>query len=229
MKRPVSAQVAARLRSAGIPFAANDSIAQYVSPDEVRALEHEVRIHMGAVLDALVIDRENDHNTKGTAARIAKMFVREVFAGRYQPPPTLTEFPNTKKLDELYTLGPITVRSACSHHFCPIEGSLFVGVVPNGKVLGISKFTRLARHVFARPQIQEEAIVQMADALAAALEPQGLAVVVTARHSCMTWRGVQEHGTVMTNSVMRGLMKHSPATRAEFFKLIEQRGFTCQT
>lgn len=224
----LSETIRTRLRDAGVPFNANDTIAEHLKPGELEQLEAEVMVGMQAVLESLVIDTENDHNTKGTAKRIAKMFVREVFAGRYEPEPSITEFPNHKKLDELYTLGPITVRSACSHHFCPIEGELWCGVVPTDRVMGISKFARLAHHIFARPQIQEEATVQLADRLEKLLNPRGLAVVVKARHACMTWRGVKENGTVMTSSVTRGLMRESSATRGEFLTLIQGAGFQCR-
>jgi GTP cyclohydrolase I len=157
---------------------------------------------------------------------MAKMYLREVFAGRYEQFPKLTDFPNHKKLDELYAVGPITVRSACSHHLCPIEGELWIGVVPGARVIGLSKFSRIARWVMARPQIQEEAIVQLADLLEEKIKPRGLAVVLRARHSCMTWRGVRESSTTMTTSVVRGILKESPASRDEFFKTIAAQGFS---
>lgn len=178
------------------------------------------------LLAALRIDQDNDHNTKDTAKRVAKMYVREVFSGRYTPKPKITEFPNHKELDDLYTLGPITVRSACSHHLVPIVGKLWVGVIPTDKVIGISKFVRLAEWILARPQIQEEAVVQLADELETMLKPQGLAIVMDAEHLCMTWRGVRESGTKMTASVMRGVMRDDPAVRAEFMSLIAGQRLT---
>lgn len=221
----ISKILRARLTKTGVPFSANDSIHQHVSADELVKLEHELTTRVQAMLDTLLIDTANDHNTEGTAARVAKMYLREVFAGRYVAPPVLTDFPNARRLDEIYTVGPVAVRSACSHHFCPIEGQLWCGVVPSERVIGISKFARLARHFMARPQIQEEATVQLADELERLLKPRGLAVVVRARHSCMTWRGVQENATVMTTSVTRGLMRESSASRAECFALFASQGF----
>jgi GTP cyclohydrolase I len=151
---------------------------------------------------------------------VAKMYVRELFAGRYSPPPHVTEFPNSKRLDELYTVGPITVRSTCSHHFCPVTGSAWLGVVPGARLIGLSKFNRIADWVLSRPQIQEEAVVQLADAVERLIEPRGLGVVIKASHSCMTMRGVKDGGTVMTTSVMRGLLFTDPKTRSEFFNLL---------
>jgi GTP cyclohydrolase IA len=156
---------------------------------------------------------------------VARMYLREVFAGRYEEPPRLTDFPNGKRLDELYAVGPCEIRSACSHHLCPVEGQLWCGVIPSKRIIGLSKFSRLARWIMARPQIQEEAVVQLADHLEELLQPRGLAVVMRLRHSCMTWRGVREGNAVMTSSVTRGMMRESPASRAEFFQLIDSQGF----
>lgn len=221
-----SAKIFARLRAAGIRLRANDPIGEHLSADDMKALEEELIGKVEGLLETLLIDTSQDHNTEKTAARVSKMFLREVFAGRYQKPPDMTDFPNVAKLDELYTVGPITVRSACAHHLCPIEGKLWCGVIPSDRVIGLSKFARIARWVMARPQIQEEAVVQLADLLEELIKPRGLAVVINARHSCMTWRGVMEHGTTMTSSVTRGILREAPASRSEFFRLISSQGFT---
>jgi GTP cyclohydrolase I len=213
--------IAERIRSAGGSFFANDNIADHLEPGELEALERELVDTMGSVLRGLVIDTENDHNTQDTAKRIAKMYVREVFRGRYQPMPSVTDFPNAKRLDEIYTIGPITVRSGCSHHMVPIMGKAWVGVLPSERVIGISKFIRLVEWIMARPQIQEEATVQVADLIEQLINPKGLAIVVRAQHQCMTWRGVRETDTSMTTSVMRGVFLTNPAARSEFLKLIE--------
>lgn len=217
-----------RLKSAGRTYLANDNISDALLPGDLAAIEHEVERCAGAMLDALVIDTENDHNTRGTAKRLAKMFVHEVFAGRYLPPPTCTDFPNVRSMDEIYVVGPITVRSACSHHLCPIEGEVWFGVIPGERIIGISKFSRIANWILSRPQIQEEAIMQLADEVERIIAPRGLAVVLSARHSCMTWRGVKEDGTTMTTSVMRGIFRDGPAARAEVLSLIQAKGFRCQ-
>ena len=118
---------------------------------------------------SLVIDTESDHNTRGTARRIARMYLSEVFRGRYGAKPDVTEFPNIERLNELIIVGPITVRSACSHHLCPILGKLWIGVLPNENtnLIGLSKYVRLTDWVMSRPQIQEEAVVRLADLLQA--------------------------------------------------------------
>jgi GTP cyclohydrolase I len=222
---PVHEIVAARLRAANVSFKANDNISAHVSGPDLAWIESDVAKACDALLKALVIDTTNDHNTKGTAARLAKMFMREVFAGRYHKAPNTTHFPNVTKLDQVYTVGPISIRSTCSHHFAPILGSVWVGVVPGKELIGLSKFTRVADWVFSRPQIQEEAVVQLADELERLIDPRGLAVVVKATHLCMTWRGVREHKTEMATSVMRGLFREAPATRAEFLEVIKGQGY----
>ena len=220
---PVSERIRVRLQQAGHRFHANDNIAAFLEPGELDALIDEVEGKMKGVLESLVIDTSSDHNTQETARRVAKMYIGEVFRGRYQPAPPVTEFPNAERLNELMIVGPITVRSACSHHLCPIVGKLWVGVRPNehSNLIGLSKYARLADWIMSRPQIQEEAITQMADLLMRKVSPDGLAVVMEADHFCMHWRGVKDGDTRMINSVMRGVFLKDAALRREFFSLIK--------
>ena len=224
MNAPVSAQIRARLQAAGQRFNANDNIAAFIEQGEMDALLEEVAEKMQGVLDSLVIDTSGDHNTRDTARRMARMYLREVFAGRYQKAPTITEFPNASRLNELMIVGPITVRSACSHHFVPVMGRLWIGVLPNENtnVIGLSKYARLAEWVMGRPQIQEEAVVQLADLIQQKTHPDGLAVVMQATHFCMAWRGVKDTGSRMLNSVMRGAFLTNATLRREFLALIPQ-------
>ncbi|MFT3848849.1 MAG: GTP cyclohydrolase I [Propionivibrio sp.] len=219
---PVSARIRERLRRARQRFHANDNIAAFLQPGELDGLINEVEGKMQGVLESLVIDTEGDHNTQDTARRVAKMYLTEVFRGRYVPAPPVTEFPNAERLNELMIVGPITVRSACSHHFCPIMGRLWVGLMPNehSNLIGLSKYSRLAEWVMSRPQIQEEAITQMAELLMRKVSPDGLAVVMEADHFCMHWRGVRDSETKMINSVMRGSFLKDAALRREFLSLI---------
>lgn len=172
-------------------------------------------------LQALVIDTDNDHNTADTARRVAKMFINEVFAGRYQQAPDITAFPNVSRLNELMIVGPIKVRSACSHHLCPIMGKVWIGILPSADsdLIGLSKYSRLADWIMSRPQIQEEAVVMLADELERRIKPDGLAVVMEADHFCMHWRGVKDEESVMANSVMRGAFLGNDALRREFLSL----------
>ena len=213
--------IKSRIQMAGASFHANDNISRFIQHGELDLLQVEVEQKIQAVLEALVIDVANDHNTKETAKRVAKMYLKEVFSGRYIEPPKITEFPNAKQLDQIYTLGPITIRSACSHHLVPITGRCWIGILPSNRVIGISKFVRLVNWIMARPQIQEEATVQLADVIERLIHPLGLAVVIEATHQCMTWRGVKESETKMSTSVMRGAFREESETRAEFFRLIK--------
>ena len=223
--RPVSDRIRNRLRQARKRFHANDSIAAFIEPGELDLLLEEVAAKMRGVLESLVIDIDNDHNTQDTARRVAKMYLKEVFQGRYHPAPPVTEFPNVTSLNELMIVGPITVRSACSHHLCPIMGRLWIGLMPNqhSNLIGLSKYARLAEWILSRPQIQEEAISQIADLLMDMVKPDGLAVVMEADHFCMHWRGVKDTGSKMTNSVMRGSFLKDPALRREFLSLISMQ------
>lgn len=218
----VSERIRQRLIDAGQRFHANDNIAHYIHEDELEALRAEVEAQMQEVLKALVIDVESDHNTVETAKRVAKMFVHEVFQGRYVKAPEVTEFPNVSQLNELMIVGPIKVRSACSHHLCPVMGKVWVGVLPsaNSELIGLSKYARLTEWIMTRPQIQEEAVVMLADELERRMHPDGLAIVMEASHYCMHWRGVKDDGALMQNSVMRGAFLKDSNLRREFLSLM---------
>ena len=219
---PVSVKIRKRLQAARKRFHANDNIAEFIEPGELEALLDEVEHKMQGVLDSLVIDTVNDHNTGDTARRVAKLYIKEVFQGRYVKAPPITEFPNVEHLNELMIVGPITVRSACSHHLCPVIGKVWIGVLPNEhtNVIGLSKYARLAEWVMGRPQIQEEAVVQLADLIMEKTQPDGLAIVMEASHFCMAWRGVKDMDSKMVNSVMRGVFLKDAALRREFLALI---------
>jgi GTP cyclohydrolase IA len=223
---PVSARIRARIVSARRRFHANDNIAAFVEPGELDALLEEVQTKFKSVLESLVIDTDGDHNTQETARRVAKMYLTEVFRGRYAAEPKVTEFPNVEALNELMIVGPITVRSACSHHFCPIMGRLWIGLMPNehSNLIGLSKYSRLAEWVMSRPQIQEEAITQLADLLLEKVRPDGLAIVMEADHHCMHWRGVKDNASKMINSVMRGSFLKDHTLRREFLSLLNLKG-----
>jgi len=223
---PVSVKIRERIKAARRRFNANDNIAEFIQPGELETLLDEVEDKMKGVLSSLVIDTDNDHNTDDTARRVAKMYLKEVFQGRYVKAPEITEFPNAEHLNELMIVGPITVRSACSHHFCPIMGKIWIGVLPNEhtNVIGLSKYARLAEWVMGRPQIQEEAVVQLADLIQQKTQPDGLAIVMEASHFCMSWRGVKDVDSKMINSVMRGSFLKDANLRREFLSLIPRKG-----
>ena len=219
---PASERIRYRLVGAGCRHHANDNIAAYIREGELEELKAEVEARMQGVLEALVIDTESDHNTNDTARRVAKMFLTEVFRGRYVPMPAVTEFPNASRLNELMIVGPVKVRSACSHHLCPILGRVWIGLLPNehSNLIGLSKYARICDWIMSRPQIQEEAVTMLANELQRRVKPDGLAIVMEADHFCMHWRGVKDSETKMINSVMRGSFLRDPALRREFLSLI---------
>jgi GTP cyclohydrolase I len=188
-------------------------------------LRDEVAARMQEVLKALVIDTQSDHNTLETAQRVAKMYLTEVFRGRYVAIPPVTEFPNIERLNELMIVGPITVRSACSHHLCPVMGKVWIGILPNehSNLIGLSKYARICDWIMSRPQIQEEAVVMLANELETRVKPDGLAIVMEADHFCMQWRGVKDIDAMMANSVMRGSFLKDSTLRAEFLSLLRKR------
>ena len=220
--RPMSVVIRERVAASKKRYYANDNISDFIQPGDMDKLLDEVEGKMKGVLDSMVIDTEHDHNTNNTARRVAKMYLNEVFKGRYQSAPTITEFPNVGHLNELMIVGPIVVRSACSHHFCPVIGRVWIGVLPNEhtNVIGLSKYARLAEWVMGRPQIQEEAVVQLADLIQHKTQPDGLAIVMEATHFCMSWRGVKDMDSKMINSVMRGTFLKDMNLRREFLSLI---------
>ena len=191
------------------------------TPEKREVLLHNVERACAILLDALLIDWKHDHNTVDTPKRMAKMFVNEVARGRFDPMPDITYFPNAKKLDQMMVVGPVDVKSMCSHHFVPFIGKAWLGVLPSaeGKLIGLSKFARITDWVFRRPQIQEEAVQMLAEILYNNLQPKGLGIVVRCQHLCTYWRGVEQSAMEFTNSAVRGAF-NEPAVRAEFFNLI---------
>jgi GTP cyclohydrolase I len=220
-----SERIRYRLVGADCRFHANDNISAFIEDGEIDELRVEVEARMQEVLRALVIDTDSDHNTNDTAMRVAKMFIHEVFKGRYVNMPSVTEFPNASRLNELMIVGPITVRSACSHHLCPIMGKVWIGIMPNehSNLIGLSKYARICDWIMSRPQIQEEAITMPANELDRRVKPDGLAVVMEADHFCMQWRGVKDPQSMMTNSLMRGAFLKDAALRREFLSLLSRK------
>lgn len=175
------------------------------------------------ILEILRISR-NDPNSTNTAKRVAKMYVNEIFNGRFSTSPNITVFPNRKKVDELIISRGITVMSVCSHHFQPISGHCAIGYIPGDYVFGLSKLSRIVDWFSRRGQIQEELGEQIADFIEDTIKPRALGVVIKAKHYCMIARGVKSSETesLMVTSVMRGLLLNDFNLRNEFLKLIEK-------
>jgi GTP cyclohydrolase I len=174
------------------------------------------------IMDILRINR-NDPNSTNTPHRVAKMFVNELLIGRYTEAPNLTVFPNRKEVNELIISKGIPIMSMCSHHWQTISGRCAIGYIPNKKVIGLSKLTRITEWFSRRGQIQEELGEQIADYLEKLLEPKALGVVIKSKHYCMIARGVRgdEEKSIMATSVMRGYLLKEINLRQEFLKLIE--------
>jgi len=223
---PASERIRYRLVGADRRYHANDNISAFIREGELAELKGEVEQRLKGVLEALVIDTDSDHNTNDTAMRVAKMFVDEVFKGRYVAMPSVTEFPNIERLNELMIVGPVKVRSACSHHLCPILGRVWIGLLPNehSNLIGLSKYARICDWIMSRPQIQEEAVTMLANELQERVKPDGLAIVMEADHFCMHWRGVKDDESMMTNSVMRGAFLKDANLRREFLSLLSKKG-----
>ena len=212
-----------RIAKDGGKFFCNDNISKYIKKEtELSWIERDVTEKIEELLHCLIIDTKNDHNTQETAKRMAKMFIHEIFRGRYREQPKITTFPNATNYDQLYITGPISIRSTCAHHFQNIVGKAYVGVFPGKEVIGLSKFNRLINWIAERPQIQEEMTMQIADAVEEVTGADGVAIVIRAEHMCMTHRGVKEHESDMTTSVMRGSFRNDPELKKEFLTLMQE-------
>ena len=214
----ISKKITQRIVESGEEYFANHNISKFIKEGELDLLQAEVATKLQDVLEALVIDTDLDHNTNDTANRVAKMYIREIFKGRYCPPPKVTAFPNMG-YKSLYTTGPISIRSTCAHHFQNITGKCWVGIVPDEQVIGLSKFNRIIHHIAERPQIQEEMTTQVSKELQNFAQTPHVAVVIKAEHHCMTHRGVREHESDMTTAIMLGSFADDPALKKEFYDI----------
>ena len=200
-------------------FDANGNIS--VGREERDMMIGELTEKFGDIFNILRIDR-NDSNSMNTPHRLAKMWVNELFAGRFEPAPKITVFPNRKQVDELIISRNITVMSVCSHHWQPISGTCAIGYIPGDHVLGLSKFSRIVDWFSRRGQIQEELGEQIADFIEDIIKPKALGVVIESKHYCMIARGVNESEDMasMVTSVMRGSLRDELPLRNEFLTLI---------
>ncbi len=172
-------------------------------------------------LETLDFDIDNDQQLFGTPERVARMYVNELFAGCYTEEPKMTVFDNTEEYDEMVVLGPISIKSTCSHHIIPFIGEAYIAYIPDKKVVGISKLARITKWFMRRPQIQEELTKQISNYVQEHLNPLGVGVYIKAQHLCMIARGVEEYNSSMVTSSLRGVFKESEATRKEFFDIIK--------
>lgn len=221
MNKPVSQIIKDRIKESGSNYFSNANISNFIKDEqELDALQEEVKDKVQSLLESLVIDTENDHNTQDTAKRVAKMYVKEIFGGRYKKIPDTTAFPNVSEYNGLYVTGPIAIRSTCAHHLQNITGNCWIGIFPGDQVIGLSKFNRITDWIASRPQIQEELTVQIADEIQKQTRAKGVAVLVKAAHHCMTHRGVKAHDSDMTTTVLRGEFLTNTDLKQEFLKVV---------
>jgi len=200
---------------------ANEAIERPLDAGEEGAMIAAASRKIAELLDILRIDHRNDHNTRDTPNRVAKMYVQELLRGRFAAPPRLTDFDNAQRYDQLIVVGPIEVRSLCAHHLMPIYGSAFIGVLPDpdGRIIGLSKYDRVVEHFAARLQIQEELVKQIGNFLVEQTQPRGLAVRISAVHMCKTHRGVRApRAGRMVNTALFGTMREVASLKDEFLR-----------
>jgi len=199
----------------------NEALEHALAPTEQAAMIDLAASKLEELFDVLQINYRNDHNTRDTAQRVAKMLVTETMKGRYSAAPEITEFENLLQFDQLLVTGPLEVRSTCAHHLMPIYGHAFVGVLPSsdGKVIGLSKYDRIVDHFASRLQIQEELVQQIGQHIVAKTAPRGLAVRLSAVHMCKTHRGIRaSHKSRMVTTAYFGAMASDPRLKQEFLQ-----------
>lgn len=218
----ISEVIRQRLKEAGHRYWAGDNISEFINEEEKQDLIDEITVAFEGVLDSLVIDRENDPNSQDTPRRLAKMYVREIMSGRYEPAPKVTAFPNDNPRDR-YT-GLINVRaeilSMCSHHHQPVKGVCYIGLLPSTRVIGLSKYTRIAQWCARRGTLQEELARQIAEKIMECTGSEDVGVYIQATHGCMENRGVQAHSSLTQTTVLHGQF-YNPSVKDEWTRDIQ--------
>lgn len=225
--RNVSEVIRERLKENKKRFFANDNISEFMTDEERQELINEITEKFNGVLDSLLIDRENDPNSHGTGKRLAKMYVNEIMSGRYYPVPEVTAFPNdescgTKRYDGMLVVRS-EIKSMCSHHHQTVSGVVFIGIIPGSKVIGLSKYTRIAQHCARRGTLQEELCNDIADAIAKATESEDIAIHIGATHGCCENRGIMAGSSLTQTTVLRGQFNDA-GVKKEFFDNVSLQG-----
>ena len=222
MTLPLRKEIAALIGTTPkAPKLCNHALEQPLNGADRALMKAAAAEKIAELFDILGIDHKNDHNTRDTPTRVAKMLVEETLKGRYTDAPTITEFENVHGYEQLIVTGPIELRSTCAHHMMPIYGSAYIGVLPSkdGGIIGLSKYDRIVHHFGSRLQIQEELVRQIGNFIVEKTKPRGLAVRVSAVHMCKTHRGVHaSHASRMINCEFYGDMLTDQAARAEFMQ-----------
>jgi GTP cyclohydrolase I len=211
-----------QMRAGGKRFWAGDNISEYVKPEIKDQLIDEATVAFESVLDSLLIDREQDPNSKGTARRLAKMYFNEIMAGRYEPAPDATAFPNDS--DDRYE-GMLVVRSElrsmCSHHHQPVSGVAYIGIIAANKLIGLSKYTRIAQWCARRGTLQEELCNDIAREIMKATDSSNVGVYIQATHGCCENRGIMAHSSLTQTTVLKGVFSKDPSVKKEFMDNIK--------
>ena len=217
-----SDQLKARLKEGNIRYWAGDNISQVMQAGDKEELIEELVPKFEAVLDSLLIDRENDPNSMDTGRRLAKMYIKELLSGRYEPIPNATAFPN--HIEEGYK-GMLVVRSeltsVCSHHHQPVKGVAYIGIIAAEKLIGLSKYTRIAQWCARRGTLQEELCNDIASEIMKATGSPNVGVYIQATHGCCENRGIMAHSSLTQTTVLEGSFNVDPGTKAEFFNNIK--------
>jgi len=221
-EQQLSEVIKERMRQDGKRFWASDNISDYVSKEDRKALIEEATEKFEAVLDTLLIDRDEDPNSQGTARRLAKMYFNETMIGRYLPIPNATSFPN--EIEEGYR-GMLVVRSElqsmCSHHHQPVNGTAYIGIIAADRLIGLSKYTRIAQWCARRGTLQEELCNDIAREIMIATGSNDVAVYLECEHGCCNHRGIMAHSSLTQTTVLEGSFKVDTSTKKEFFDNIK--------
>jgi len=211
-----------QMRSNGKRFWAGDNISDYVDEEQKAVLIDEATEAFEQVLDTLLIDRENDPNSKGTARRLAKMYYNEIMAGRYEPTPNATAFPNdTQGRYEGMLVVRSELKSMCSHHHQPVSGVAYIGIIAGPKLIGLSKYTRIAQWCARRGTLQEELCMDIAREIKFATGSEDVAVYIQATHGCCENRGIMAHSSLTQTTVLEGAFRADASVKKEFFDNIK--------
>jgi len=218
----LSTAIRDRMRSDGKRFWAGDNISDYLADSDKEHLINEATVAFEQVLDTLLIDRETDPNSKGTARRLAKMYYNEIMEGRYEPAPDATAFPNdSQDRYEGMLVVRSELRSMCSHHHQPVSGVAYIGIIAANKRIGLSKYTRIAQWCARRGTLQEELCNDIAREIMKATDSDNVAVYIQAEHGCCTNRGIMAHSSLTQTTVLKGAFKDDSGTKKEFFDNIK--------
>lgn len=218
--KPLSEVIRDRIKQSGGRFWANDNVSEYIDTDigELDELIDELAGKFEGVLDSLLIDRATDPNSNGTAKRLAKMYYHEIMSGRYESSPDVTSFPNdsTSRYDGMLVVRS-EINSMCSHHHQPVTGVAYIGIIAAQRLIGLSKYTRLAQWCARRGTLQEELCNEIANEIVKATESENVAVYIEAQHGCCLHRGIMAHSSLTQTTVLKGSFKNDAATKKEFF------------